>query len=133
MGHTETSIFERPHKFRGMNTISMNIRKLRKAHGLTQVELARKLQATQKVVTSYETNKRTPTLEKLRKLSQVFEVSIDEIVGKQELVTEEERPHLHGNSRTAKVQQLFDKLPPLEQRSILKQIKALVATNGSGE
>jgi transcriptional regulator with XRE-family HTH domain len=108
----------------------MNIRTLRKAHGLTQVELAKMLDATQKVVTSYETNQRTPTLEKLEKLSQIFGVSIDEIVGKKEMTIESEQPHLHGNRRTAKVQELFDKLPPPEQRSILKQIKALVESNG---
>jgi repressor LexA len=114
-----------------MNGIGMNIRKLRKAHGLTQVELAKKLNATQKVVTSYETNQRTPTLEKLEKLAHVFSVSIDDIVGKKDVVIENIQPHLHGNTRTAKVQELFDKLPPLEQRSILKQIKALVDTNGN--
>lgn len=113
-----------------MNRTGMNIRTLRKAHGLTQVELAKKLDATQKVVTSYETNQRTPTLEKLEKLSQIFGVTIDEIVGKKEMIIESEQPHLHGNRRTARVQELFDKLPSPEQRSILKQIKALVATNG---
>jgi len=108
----------------------MNIKRLRKAHGLTQVELAKKLGATQKVVTSYENNQRTPTLEKLEKLSQIFDVSIDEIVGKKDMIIENEQSHLHGNRRTARVQELFDKLPPAEQRAILKQIKALVATSG---
>ncbi|MBN1761039.1 MAG: hypothetical protein JW863_22110 [Chitinispirillaceae bacterium] len=40
-----------------------------------------------------------------------------------------EQPHMHRNSRVAKVQDLYEKLPPLEQRSILKQIKALVEAN----
>lgn len=114
-----------------MNKIGMNIRRLRKAHGLTQVELAKKLDATQKVVTSYETNQRTPTLEKLEKLSKIFGVSIDEIVGKKEIIIQKEQPHIHGNSRTEKVQYLFERLKPLEQRAILKQIKALVEINGN--
>lgn len=113
-----------------MNEIGMNIRRLRKAHGLTQVELAKKLDATQKVVTSYETNQRTPTLEKLEKLSGIFGVSIDDIVGKKEITIEKEQPHIHGNRRTEKVQDLFEQLKPLEQRVILKQIKALATTNG---
>lgn len=112
-----------------MNSTGMNIRRLRKAHGMTQVELARKLNATQKVVTSYETNQRTPTLEKLEKLAQIFGVTIDEIVGKKEMTVKSEQSHLHGNRRTARVQELFDKLPPAEQRAILKQIKALVESN----
>ena len=111
----------------------MNIRTLRKARGLTQVELAKMLDATQKVVTSYETNQRTPTLEKLEKLSKIFGVTIDDIVGKKEMIVGNEQPHLHGNRRTARVQELFDKLLPPEQRSILKQIQALVTTNGKQE
>ena len=95
-----------------MNSIGMNIRRLRKAHGLTQVELAKRLAATQKVVTSYENNQRTPTLEKLEKLSQIFAVTIDEIVGKKELIVESKQSHLHGNRRAARVQELFEKLPP---------------------
>lgn len=112
-----------------MKRIGMNIRKLRKASGLTQVELAKKLNATQKVVTSYENNQRTPTLEKLEKMSEIFGVSLDEIVGKKELAVRDEVKHLHGNSRTAKIQELYEKLPPAEQRSILKQVKALVTNN----
>ena len=130
-GNYEIKYFKNASYFFNMNKTGMNIRRLRKAHGFTQVELAKKLDATQKVVTSYETNQRTPTLEKLEKLSQIFGVTIDEIVGKKEMHIENEQPHLHGNSRTAKVQELFDKLPPPEQRSILKQIKALVDTNGN--
>ena len=84
-------------------------------------------------VPPYETNQRIPTLEKLEKLSTIFDVSIDEIVGKKEMIVENEQPHLHGNRRTARVQELFDKLPPPEQRSILKQIQALVTTNGKQE
>jgi transcriptional regulator with XRE-family HTH domain len=112
-----------------MSDIGMNIKRLRKSHGLTQVELAEKLNATQKVVTSYENNRRTPTLEKLEKLSEIFGVSIDEIVGKKQIAVKEQIKHRHGNSRTARGQQLYEKLPPAEQRSILKQIKALVANN----
>ena len=77
-----------------MNGIGMNIRRLRKAHGLTQVALAKKLGATQKVVTSYETNQRIPTLEKLEKLSTIFSVSIDEIVGKKEITHIDEQKHI---------------------------------------
>ncbi len=110
--------------------IGHTIRKLRKAHGWTQVELAQKLKASQKVVTTYENNQRTPTLENLKKLATIFNITIDEIVGVKDVQIVTEQPHMHRNSRVAKVQNLYEKLPPLEQRSILKQIKALVDTNG---
>jgi len=110
--------------------IGHTIRTLRKARGWTQVELAQKLNASQKVVTTYENNQRTPTLENLKKLAALFEVSIDEIVGMKDVEITEQQPHLHRNSRVAKIQDLYEKLPPLEQRSILKQIKALIESSG---
>lgn len=110
--------------------IGQTIRKLRKAHGWTQVELAQKLDASQKVITTYENNQRTPTLENLKKLAAIFDVSLDEIVGVKDVQIIPEQPHMHRNSRVAKVQNLYEQLPPLEQRSILKQIKALVESNG---
>ena len=114
-----------------MNTlIGQTIRRLRKAHGWTQIELAQKLNASQKVITTYENNLRTPTLDNLKKLSAIFEVTIDEIVGAKEMRIVTEQPHMHRNSRVAKIQDLYEKLPPLEQRSILKQVKALVESNG---
>jgi transcriptional regulator with XRE-family HTH domain len=112
-----------------MNKLSMNIRTLRKADGLTMVQLARRLKATQKAVTSYEPKQRTPTLEKLQKLVDIFGVTLDQLIGRKEVTITGSQPHVHGNSRAAKVQELYDKLPPLGQRAILKQIRALVASN----
>lgn len=107
------------------------IRKMRKARGWTQVELARKLNASQKVITTYEHSQRTPTLENLKKLAVIFGITLDELAGTKDVKVVNESPHLHRNSRVAKIQELYEKLPPLEQRSILKQIKALVESNGN--
>ena len=84
------------------------------------------LNASQKIITSYENGRRTPTPEKLIKLADIFNVSIDEIVGRRKISIQQNISHLHKNSRTAKIQELFDKLSDDEQRVTLKQIKALV-------
>jgi transcriptional regulator with XRE-family HTH domain len=113
-----------------MNNIGMIIRKLRKARGLTQIQLANKIGATQKVVTSYETNQATPTLENLIKIADVFQISIDELVGRKKAgnpdVIAKNDYHIHGNSRSAKMQEIFEKLTSLEQWAILRQATALV-------
>jgi transcriptional regulator with XRE-family HTH domain len=111
--------------------IGSTLRRLRKARGWTQVELAQRLKASQKVVTTYENNQRTPTLDNLKKLAGIFSISLDELVGMKDVQIMTEQPHLHRNSRVARIQELYEKLPSLEQRSILKQIKALVDTNGN--
>ena len=107
-------------------TIGTNIKKLRISRGWTQVELAEKLKTTQQVITSYETSKKKPPVDKLPSIASIFGVSIEELLGKKQItINNVNEKHLHKNSRTAKVQELFEKLPPLEQRAIFKQIKAL--------
>jgi transcriptional regulator with XRE-family HTH domain len=113
-----------------MKNLGKNIRKLRTANGWTQTELAQKLGVTQKVITTYENNQRVPTLDKLKKLAVIFDTSMDKLSGDEEIEIKETIPHLHRNSRTAKIQDLFDRLPPLEQRSFLKQVTAMVEKYG---
>ncbi len=107
-------------------SIGTNIRELRKSKGWTQVELAQKLNMTQQAITAYERGKKRPPVDKLPDIAGLFGVTIEDIIGKKPLKIEANGHHLHKNSRTAKIQELFDKLPPLEQRAILKQVTALV-------
>ena len=106
--------------------IGTNIRVLRKGKGWTQVELAQMLHMTQQAITAYERGKKRPPVDKLPDIAGLFGVTIEDIIGKKPLKIEVNNHHLHKNSRTAKIQELFDKLPPLEQRAILKQVSALV-------
>lgn len=62
--------------------VGKNIAKFRKEKNLTQEELAKKINVSPKTISSYENNRNLPTIETLLLLSQVLEVSIDEIVGK---------------------------------------------------
>ncbi len=107
-------------------SIAMNIKTLRKNKGWTQVELAQKLHTSQQVITSYETGKKKPPLERLPQIAGIFGVTIDEIVGTKPVTAKEHNRHVHKNSRTAKIQDLFDKLNMEEQRMTLKQVRALV-------
>jgi transcriptional regulator with XRE-family HTH domain len=107
-------------------TIATNIKNLRKSKGWTQVELAEKLNTTQQVITSYERGKKKPPVDRLPDIAGLLGVTIEELIGKKSLKIEINGQHLHKNSRTAKIQDLFDKLPPLEQRAILKQVTALI-------
>ena len=106
--------------------IGSNIRELRKSKGWTQVELAQMLNMTQQAITAYERGKKRPPVDKLPDIAGLFGVTIEDIIGKKSLKIAMIGHHVHKNSRTAKIQDLFDKLPPLEQRSILKQVSALV-------
>jgi transcriptional regulator with XRE-family HTH domain len=113
-----------------MATIHDNIRQLRKSKGWTQAELAQRLRTSQKVITSYETSRKTPPVTRLPALAAVFNVSIEELIGAEPLAIKEEMPHTHKNSRIARLQDFYEKLSPDEQRVILKQVKTLAGHGG---
>lgn len=60
--------------------LSKNIRYLRKSKKMTQKDLAEHLGKSQTVIVSYESELSTPTFENLLKLSEVFAVSIDDLI-----------------------------------------------------
>lgn len=64
--------------------LSQRIKELRKAKGYTQKELADFLSLAQTSVANYENGTRVPDTEKLQKLADIFEVSLDYLVGRKE-------------------------------------------------
>lgn len=120
-GDLKTSII-----LKGMN-LGNNIRKLRLDKGWTQTELGEKVGVDQKVITSYERGVSKPPLDNLVKFATVFGISLDELAGKVAVRTKnQEEPKLHRNRRTAKIEKLFDQLPAVEQRALLKMVEATV-------
>lgn len=60
------------------------ILKLRTRAGLSQAELAAKVGVTNKAVSKWEVGKAKPSVETVRKLAAVFELSVDEVLQKRE-------------------------------------------------
>ncbi|MFW6025571.1 MAG: helix-turn-helix domain-containing protein [Candidatus Woesearchaeota archaeon] len=58
------------------------LKSLRNEYGMTQVELADKLGKTRGAVGHWETGQREPNLTTLIKLSKIFDVSVDYLLGK---------------------------------------------------
>lgn len=58
-----------------------NILKLRKGLKLSQEELAEKIGVTRQTISNWELGETQPNVEQLKKLSEVFKISIDELVG----------------------------------------------------
>ena len=61
--------------------ISIQIKKLRLASGLTQVNLAKQLGVTKQCVSNWENDNIQPSIDMLIKLSEFFKVSSDYILG----------------------------------------------------
>jgi len=58
-----------------------NLKNLRTSKGLTQTQLAQRLWLNKSIISAYENETRTPSLEVLIKLSNEFNVSMEYILG----------------------------------------------------
>ena len=68
-------------------TMGERIKALRKEYGMTQLALANALGITKGTVSTWENNSRTPGFETLSKLSDIFQRSIEYIMGKSDDAT----------------------------------------------
>ncbi len=115
-------------------SIGTRLKESRIKAGLTQVQLSAASGVPQGLITCYENDVKIPSAPKLAALAKALHVSMDA------LVDDELRPlpdavdgqKIHGNSRAAKVQQIFLQLDDETQRVLLKQMKAMLAPKHSG-
>lgn len=63
-------------------TLSEKIMNLRKKNGWSQEELAERLDISRQSVSKWESGESVPTLEKLIRISEIFEVSTDYLLKK---------------------------------------------------
>lgn len=64
-----------------MQTLGEKLKSLREKSGKTQQEIATILCLNRVTYTQYENNKRVPPLDSLKKLSEIYNVTIDELTG----------------------------------------------------
>jgi transcriptional regulator with XRE-family HTH domain len=102
---------------------------LRTERGLTQVDLAKALGTTQRVISYYETKGELPTPDFLVALVRALRVTADELLGI--------KPAKLGAGNTPKRRRLLkrfqrmESLPERDQRAVLRLINSLVAS-GNG-
>lgn len=63
--------------------IAENIRFFRKQVGLTQEELAARFGSRKTLISNYEIGRNTPDIETLWELADIFDITIDELVGRE--------------------------------------------------
>lgn len=63
--------------------IAENIRFFRKQAGLTQEELAARFGSRKTLICNYEIGRNTPDIETLWELADIFDITIDELVGRE--------------------------------------------------
>ena len=96
--------------------------KRRKELGLTQIELAERIEATQKIVTSYERATRQMPAWRLPVIAQALETTPEELLG----VTRQKR----GRGRESRFEQQLERLkqlPRSEQQFVMKMLDNALA------
>ena len=85
------------------------LKELRKSRQLSQITLAKKISASQSMVTKWETGKRQPTKEALLALAECFGVTVDYLVGRTD------------NPLSTNVEQTpFEQVTPFEKEVLLR-------------
>ena len=98
------------------------LKNLRDMHDITQEELAEYLKVSRPTVAGYETKNRQPDFEKLEKIAEFFQVSIDYLVTGEEAVDKSE---LLEAMVDQKVYSEYKKLSLYSKKEVLKLIQLL--------
>lgn len=98
--------------------------RLRKAKGLTQVELAGKVGMLQGVISSYESGKLRPYADVVARFAEVLEVSADDLLGLNRRAKAKEVPISEpaSSKRFARRAQMILKLPKRDQDALARTI-----------
>lgn len=112
-------------KKRPLSHFGQQLKALRQARGLTQVELAKAIQSSQRALSYYENEAKYPPAEVLVELARVLKVSMDELLGiKKTEKIREEPATFHLWKKFQKIQTLTEK----DRQAILRMINSLVDT-----
>lgn len=102
-------------------TFGMRLKNLRENLNLTQNDIAKKLNCSYKMISNYELDKRSPDFEMLIKLSNIFDVTCDYLLG-----ASNNPKYFKQSALTDKQIQLldtFNKLPDKHQDDIIRFAK----------
>ena len=95
------------------------IRELRKAHHMSQIHLSIELEVSQETVSAYENGRHYPSFQTLVKLSEIFQTSIDYIMG----LSDANGTDLNGKEKALIT--IYRALNPMAQEKALSYIQGL--------
>lgn len=108
-------------------SLGERIARLRREHGITQVQLAEALGVSQQTMQSYEVGRRRIPVSALPVVAQTLSVSLEELFGQSKPVGRSKR------GPASKLEQHLERisaLPKPRQRAVIEVIEALLAQQG---
>lgn len=76
------------------NLVAKNLVMYRKSKNLTQMELAEKINYSDKVISKWERGESLPGIEALKILADFYEITVDDLISNQEIISENKRTSL---------------------------------------
>jgi len=69
---------------KGGANITLNLEQIRKKQGITQVELAHRLNVSQGAISMIENGERMPSLDLTLRIAAALDVAVDQLIGKED-------------------------------------------------
>ena len=118
--------------------LNERIRELRKKAGYSQQQMARKLHLTQGAISQWENGITVPAADQLSALADVFEITVDELLGRAvEQTPDDEAWAIRERLRRDPAYRLLfdaaDNASPEHLRAAAAMLKALEPKDGDGE
>lgn len=104
------------------------IAELRERAGIRQVDFAKKLNVAQSTVSGWENGKSEPSIDMLRKMASLLNVSVDELIGKEIEKKYLEEYYIDPSGQTFSASHLaifFDNLPDIEKLRVVQMLKVI--------
>jgi len=118
-----------PRKKSEPSSFGQRLESLRKARGLTQLQVAQALETTQRMVSYYETQGGSPPAYVVTALAKLLHVSADELFGLKPSKAEQKKEDPEKR-RLWKRFQLMASLPQRDQRAVIRLIHSLALASG---
>ncbi len=120
-----------PRKQYGETSFGERLQNLRKARGMTQVQLAEAAETTQRAVSYYETEAGFPPAPAVITLAKALRITTDELLGVTAPKVESGKPSPGNEDSDSRRQwkrfQLISTLPERDQKAVVRLINSLVA------
>jgi transcriptional regulator with XRE-family HTH domain len=105
--------------------LASSIRSLRQRNGLSQRQLAMRMNVPRTYVSKIENEKATPTLSSLERLARALEVTVPELLNGGERTRQEEMQELLSDSFIAEIVPFVAQLSAMQLNSVLAQVRDL--------
>lgn len=115
----------------GARAIGERLTRFRKAKGLTQVELAEKLESTQALVSKYERGDLMLHGELIVRFAAILGVTTDELLGAEKKSAAKEPPPVIKDRRLVRRIQLAEQLPRRDKDALMRTIDMYLRSRGA--